>query len=163
MAKAFEKQTKTIENQGEKQVKAIKGNKKEIANTNAYFYKYEFFTSKKRAYLKIFIVKNSKIEELNKKFNHDHLKFIVQSSGDETNFSNVDNPKVFLNNIRTGKIKLEKAKNLNEDFNELFQKKSWKILIRFIMQETMVFFLDDYSSTILEAKRKKSMEKDLKY
>ena len=33
LGKAFEKQTKTIEDQGEKQIKAIQDNKKQLANT----------------------------------------------------------------------------------------------------------------------------------
>ena len=48
LGKAFEKQTKTIEDQGEKQVKAIKDNKKQLANTNANYYKNELFLSKEK-------------------------------------------------------------------------------------------------------------------
>ena len=33
MGKAFEKQTKTIKDQGEKQIKAIQNNKKQLTNT----------------------------------------------------------------------------------------------------------------------------------
>ena len=48
MGKAFGKQTKTIENQGQKQKKAIKDNKKQLANTNANDYKNELLISKER-------------------------------------------------------------------------------------------------------------------
>ena len=48
LGKSFEKQTKTIEDQGEEQVKAIKDNKKQLANTNANYYKNELLLSRER-------------------------------------------------------------------------------------------------------------------
>ena len=48
MGKAFGKQTKTIGNQGQKQKKAIKDNKKQLANTNASDYENELLISKER-------------------------------------------------------------------------------------------------------------------
>ena len=48
MGKAFEKQAKTIEDQGQKQIKAIEDNKKQLANTNGSDYKNELLISKKR-------------------------------------------------------------------------------------------------------------------
>ena len=113
MGKGFEKQVKTIEDQGEKQIKAIKGNRKQPVNTNANYHKNELLLSKEREIFKnIYKERIDKIEELNKKINYDDLNFIVQSSADETNFTKVESPVVFLNNIKTGKIKLKKAKNL---------------------------------------------------
>ena len=68
MGKAFEKQTKTIDDQGEKQVKAIKDNKKQIANTNANYYKNELLLSKKREMFKnIYSERLGRIEKLSKK------------------------------------------------------------------------------------------------
>ena len=48
MEKAFEKQTKTIEDQGEKQIKAIRDSKKQQANNSAVDYKNELLVSKER-------------------------------------------------------------------------------------------------------------------
>ena len=48
MEKAFEKQTKTIEDQGEKQIKAIRDSKKQQANNSAVDYKSELLVSKER-------------------------------------------------------------------------------------------------------------------
>ena len=48
LGKAFEKQIKTIEDKGEKQFKAIKDNKKQLANTNANYYKNELLLSKEK-------------------------------------------------------------------------------------------------------------------
>ena len=68
MAKAFEKQTKTIKDQGEKQNKAIKDNKKQVADTNGNYHKNELLLSKEREIFKnIFNEILDKIEELNKK------------------------------------------------------------------------------------------------
>ena len=41
LGKTFEKQTKAIEDQGQKQIKAIEDDKKQLANTNANDYKNE--------------------------------------------------------------------------------------------------------------------------
>ena len=48
LEKAFEKQTKTIEDQGEKQIKAINDNKKQLANTNEDYYEDKLLISKQR-------------------------------------------------------------------------------------------------------------------
>ena len=123
MVKAFEKQTKAIKDQGEEQVKAIKDNKKQLANTDANYYKNELLLSKEREMFKnIYNKRLDKIEELTKKINYDDLNFIVESSGDENNFTKVDNPMVFLNNIKTGEIALEQAKNIQKDFDEYLRK-----------------------------------------
>ena len=85
LGKTFEKQTKTIKDQGKKQVKAIENNKKQLANTNANYYKNEFFLSKEKEISKnIYNKRLDRIEELTKKNNYDDLNFIVESSGDET-------------------------------------------------------------------------------
>ena len=86
MGETFEKETKTIEDRGEKQVKAIKDNKKQVANINA-DYKNELLLSKEREIFKnIYNERFDKIEELFRITDYDNLHFIVQSSGDETNF-----------------------------------------------------------------------------
>ena len=58
MGKAFEKQAKTIEDQGQKQIKAIEDNKKQPANTNGSDYKNELLISKKREIIKNINEKN---------------------------------------------------------------------------------------------------------
>ena len=56
------------------------------------------------------------IEELSNKTNYDNLAFIAKNSGKETDFTAVEDPIVFLDNIRTNKITIERAKNLQEEF-----------------------------------------------
>ena len=66
--RAFEKQTKKVENQGGKQVRTIKDNKKQLADTNANDYKNELLLSKEREILKnIYNERLNRIEELTKK------------------------------------------------------------------------------------------------
>ena len=67
MGKTFEKQTKTIEDKGEKQRKAIQDNKKQIANIND-DYKNKLLLSKEREIFKnIYNERLDRIEEINKK------------------------------------------------------------------------------------------------
>ena len=51
LGKAFEKQTKTIEDQGQKQIKAIEDNEKQLTNNIADDYKNELLISKEEKYL----------------------------------------------------------------------------------------------------------------
>ena len=85
LGKAFEKQTKTIEDQGEKQIKAIQDNKKPLISDNDY--KNKLLLLKKREIFKdIYNKRIDKIEELNNKIYYDNLKYVVVSSGDEYSF-----------------------------------------------------------------------------
>ena len=78
MRKAFEKQTKTIEDQGKKKIEAIQDNKKQQASINE-DYKNKLLLSKKREIFKdIYNKKLDKIEELNKKTDNGNLKYIVK-------------------------------------------------------------------------------------
>ena len=110
LGKAFGKQIKTIEDQGKKQIKAINTN-----NTNEHSYKDELLISKERKTFKnICNERLDKIEELTKKINYDGLKFVVQSSGNETNFTRLKNLVDFLDDIRTNKIAFEEANKLQK-------------------------------------------------
>ena len=69
LGKAFEKQTKTIKDQGEKEIKAIQDNKGQLVNiNNDDDYKNKLLLSKKREIFKnIYNKRLDKIEELSKK------------------------------------------------------------------------------------------------
>ena len=69
LGQVFEKQTKTIKDQGEKQIKAIQYNKKQIANINSDDdYKSKLLLSRERKiFTNIYNKSLDKIEELNKK------------------------------------------------------------------------------------------------
>ena len=105
LGKAFEKQTKTIEDQGEKQIKAIQDNKQQLLNDNDY--KNKLLISKEREIFKDIY----NLEELNNKIDYDNLKYIVESSGYEYRFNKIKDPITFLDDMKKGKISLKEAKN----------------------------------------------------
>ena len=77
LGKAFEKQTKTIEDQGEKQIKAVQDNK-QLQLTNDYDYKDKLLISREIEIFKdIYNERLDKIEELNNKIDYDNLKYVV--------------------------------------------------------------------------------------
>ena len=109
LEKAFEKQTKTIEDQGKKQVKAIQDNK-QLVNIDNDDYKGKLLVSKEREIFKdIYNKRIDKLEELNNKIDYNNLNYVVLRSGDEYNFNKLDDPLTFLNNIKKGKISLNEA------------------------------------------------------
>ena len=116
LGKAFEKQTKTVEDQGKKQVKAIQDNK-QLVNINNDDYKNKLLLSKEREIFKdIYNKRLDKIEEINNKIDYNNLNFVVVGTGDEYNFNNLDDPLTFLNNVKKGKISMNKAIEHNNIF-----------------------------------------------
>ena len=87
MGKAFEKQIKTIEDQGRKQVKATQ-DKKIVNTTNNNDYKDKLLLSKERKIFKdIYNKRLDKIEELNNKIDYNNLEYAVYRSKKIYNFS----------------------------------------------------------------------------
>ena len=88
MGRGLQKQTKTIEDQGQKQIKAIENNKKQLSNTNGNDYKNELLIWKEREiYKNIYNKKLDEIKVLVNKVNYDDLKYVTEISGIETDFS----------------------------------------------------------------------------
>ena len=103
LGKAFEKQTKTIEDQGEKQIKAIQD--RSIGNIKKYSdydndYKKGLLISKEREIFKdIYNDRLEQIELANNDINYNNLNYEVITSGDEYQFDGLEDPLVFLKNI----------------------------------------------------------------
>ena len=75
LEKALEKQIKTIEDQGKKQVKAIQDNKQLVNKDD---YKGELLLSKEREIFKdIYNKRLDKIEELSNKIDYNDLKYVT--------------------------------------------------------------------------------------
>ena len=165
MDKAFEKQVKTIKEQGEKQIKAIQHNKEQLVNINNDDYKDKLLLSKEREIFKdIYNRRLDKIEEWNNKTDYNNLKYVVVNNGDEYSFDELDDLLVFLNNIKKSKISLEEAKNQQQNYynylniiqrgNENANKKTLaNINIHFNARNSAIKFIEDYGSMILEAKK----------
>ena len=115
LGKAFEKPTNTIEDQGEKQTKAIQDNKQPLIGDNDY--KNKLLLSQKREIFKdIYNKRPDKIEELNNKIDYNNLKYVVASSGKKFDFGVSEDPIALLNDIKKGKISLEEAKNKQQNY-----------------------------------------------
>ena len=111
LGKAFEKQLKTIKDQGKKQVKAIQYNK-QLVNINKDDYKDKLLHSKEREIFKdIYNKRLDKIEEMNNQIHYDDLDYVVLRSNMEYNFSMEKDPISFRNAIKEGEISLDEAKD----------------------------------------------------
>ena len=121
LGKAFEKQIKTIEDQGEKQVEALKDlkdHREQLVNVNVNDdYEDKLLHSKER---KIFRNIYSLIKQKNyvKKIDDNNLVFTTLSTGKTTDFSKKNDPFTFLNKIKKGEITIEEAKESQKDFNK---------------------------------------------
>ena len=119
LGKAFEKQTKTIEDQGKKKVKAIQDNKQLVNINNDDDYKDKLLHSREREIFKdIYNKRLDKIEEINNKIDYNNLNYVVVGTGDEYNFNNLDDPVTLLNNIKKDKILMEKAIEQQYNFHK---------------------------------------------
>ena len=120
LGKAFEKQTKTIKDQGEKQIKAIQDDKEQLLNINNDDdddddYKNKLlFSSERKIFKNIYYKRLDKIEELSKKIDYSNLKYTVISTDEEFEFNKLKDPMLFLNDIKKGKTSLEEAKIYNK-------------------------------------------------
>ena len=177
MGKAFEKETKTIEEQGEKQIKAIQDNKEQSVSIKNYDYKDKLLLKKEREiFKKNYNDRLNQIEYLNDKVDYDNLKYTVISSGEEFEFDKSEDPILFLSTIKEGNISVEQAKNIQQDYERYLnsigrgnktakQKKPLENSnILFNARNKVINFIEDYGSMILEAMRlANKKEQDLKY
>ena len=116
LGKAIEKQRKTIEDQGKKQVKAIQDNK-QLVNINKDDYKDKLLLSKEREIFKdIYNERLDKIEEMNNEIDYNDLDYVILRKNMEYNFSIEKDPISLLNAIKEGEISLEEAKNRQKNY-----------------------------------------------
>ena len=131
-------------------------------------YKDTVLYSKEREIFKsIYNKRLDKTEELTKKIDVNNLTFSTISTGETVDFSRKNDPSTLLKKIRDGKITIERAKELQKYLNnnikkyekeiKLKSKKKKKIVnlnILFHGRNEAIKFYDDYSSMILEAKKR---------
>ena len=160
LGKAYEKQRETIEDQGEKQVKAIQD--KQIVNINKNDYKDKLLLSKEREIFKdIYNKRLDRIEELNNKIDYDNLNYVVYISKKIYNFSELKNPLTLLDEIKKGEMTLEDAKSYQKDFLDYLNNirkgnksvEQRQTLANLNAREEAIKFIEDYGSMILEAKK----------
>ena len=169
LGKAFEKQTKTIEDQGEKQIKAIQD--KSIEKTEKYSdydndYKKELLVSKEREIFKdIYNDRLEQIEPFDNDIDYNNLSYEFIKSGNKYKFDGFEDPLEFLNNIKNGKISVQEAKNIQKEYNKKLNlirrgKKNLEQIETlnnfnnlYNARDMAIKFIEDYGSMILEAKK----------
>ena len=104
LRKAFEKQTKTIEEQGEKQMKAIQDNKKQLANTQELTIKNIISEDILRDDAKNEL---NKVKEIEKTVDRENL--VYRASEYTYSFKNFQTINTLGNDIYNGEITLEEA------------------------------------------------------
>ena len=119
MRKTFEKQIKTIEAQGQKQVDALE-NLKTKKQTKAITYDDESL-EQKESYNKLFDEKLDEIQELSRKLDYKNLdyNFTTKASG-SINFSKFKGPFSIFKKIRGGEISIKLAEEDQESFKREF-------------------------------------------
>ena len=122
MGKAFEKQIKTIEDQGEKQIKAFQGQGKTIKK---YAYDAEdtpFISKQKEIFNKFVDERREKIIDLDKKVNSDDLIYRYWCNTADVKFDEFDNALNIINKIQNGDIRLSDVKNNKKKLSLIFEK-----------------------------------------
>ena len=125
LGKAFEKQIKTFEDQGKKQVDALENlqdTNKQVVNINDDYEDKLLHSKKQEIFRKIYNKSLDKIEELPEKIDDNNLLFTILSTGETIDFTRKNNPLALLKKIRNGKITLERANELQEDLNNAIKK-----------------------------------------
>ena len=166
---AFEKQTKTIKDQGEKQIKAIKDKSMEKIKKYSDYdndYKKELLISKEREIFRD--IYNDKLEQLklaSHNVDYNDWNYEVITSGDKYQFDGLKDHLVFIKEIKEGKISIQEAKNIQKEFNEKlnFIRRGNKnqeqrqalnnINNLYNARDMAIKFFEDYGSMILEAKK----------
>ena len=169
LGKAFGKQTKAIEHQGEKLIKSIQN--KSIEKIKKYSdydndYKKELLLSKEREIFRD--IYNDRLEQLQlarDNVDYNNLNYEVITSGDKYEFDGLKDPLVFLKDFKEGRISIQEAKNIQKEFNKPlnFIRKRNKnqeqrqalnnINNLYNARDMAIKFIEDYGSMILEAKK----------
>ena len=166
LGKVFEKQIKTIKDQGYKQVKAIQDNHQLVNINKNYDYKNKLLFSKERKIFKdIYNKRLDKIEEMNNKIDYDDLEYVVLSNDMAYNFSVEKDPISLLNDIKSGKTTLKEATDAQQNYlyylniirkgskNDNQKRTLANINMFYNARGNAIKFTEDYGSTILEARR----------
>ena len=168
-----EKQLKTIKDQGEKQVKAIRDNKHLVKINKDDDYKDKLLLSREREIFKdIYNKKLDKIEELNNKIDYNDLNYVVVGTGDKYSFDDLDDPLTLLNNIKKGKISMDKAIEQQYNFRRYLnlirignknnnQKRTLaNINVFYNARDNAIQVIHDYGRMILDAREQALIEQE---
>ena len=113
MGKVFEKQIKTIKDQGEKQIKTIQ-DQGQLKTIKRYDYDVEdtpFISKQKEIFNELVDERLEKINNLNRKVNNNDLIYRYKGDTADVKFNEFDNAFDIIDKIRDGKIDLADVKN----------------------------------------------------
>ena len=122
MGKAFEKQIKTIKNQGKKQVDALKDLKpkeqtKAIADKSV-----EDLLTEKETYNRLLNERRNEIQEISEKLDYNNLTYFFKDSRiPSINFIKFKGPMGLFKNIKNGDISLKKSRRRARFINIRFE------------------------------------------
>ena len=118
LGKAFEKQIKTIEDQGKKQIKPIQG-QGQVKTIKKYAYDVEdtpFISKQKEIFNELVDERREKITDLDKKVNSGDLIYRYKGNTADVKFDEFDNDLNIINKIQNGTISPEDVKSNQEKF-----------------------------------------------
>ena len=120
LGKAFDKQIKTIEDQGKKQVDALK-NLKPVERSRAITYDDESVEQKQETYNKLFDENLDEIQELSREIDYKNVNhdFTTKASG-SINFTGYKGPFTLFKKIKEGDILLEMTEKDQKKFKREF-------------------------------------------
>ena len=108
LAKSFEKQIKTIEDQGEKQIKALQEHEKELVKSSS-GKKSLAFLKQKEIFQELTNEKIDEIQTLSKHIDFNNLVYYFKGESGSKNFISFRGPLNFYKNIKNDHTSLEKA------------------------------------------------------
>ena len=152
LGKGFEKQTKTIEDQGEKQIKAIQ-DKRSIKSTEKFNYDINdspLVLEEKEIYNKLTDESFEKINNLDIKVNN-KLVFKYKGNAADEDFSGFDNAFELISKMRDGEISLNEAKD--EQAKLTLKIGEIKKVNLYNARKAAIDFLDEYTSRASAARR----------
>ena len=107
---------------------------------------------------------------MNNKNDHNNLNYVVADTGDKYSFDHLDDPLTFLNNIKKGKISMEKAIEQQYNFRKYLnlirignkndnQKRTLaNINVFYNARDNAIQFIRDYGGMILSAREQALIE-----
>ena len=105
------------------------------------------------------------IEELNNKIDYNNLKYVTVNNRTSYNFSELEDPLTFLNEIKKGETPLEEAKAIQQNYlhylnmirkgnkNAEQRKSLANINMLYNARNDAIKFIEGYGSMILDAKK----------
>ena len=186
LRKTFEKQIKTIKNQGEKQIKAIQ-NQGQVKTIRKYTYDDEdipMILKQKEIFNKLADERLDEITKLDEKVNLDDLIYRYKDATPDEKFNKFDNVLNLIDKPESGEKHLAEAKNDQIKFNsnlaeikkgknksKVQKNATYTIEMLYKARSEAITFFENYSLMVSEPKLKVKMkqtikqlkEQDLKY